>query len=139
MIKQLTAALLVALAASGCKGPTDPSKNQVETFSNTVQPQNLDIKVLNVGNTGEFNIKLTALVPGGNVFVGVGWGQSAGVNCQPSQTNQQVTSAYVGRTVLSGQIVLKGPYCVVVFDPSGTLGTPPWPVPETYTLEVSHP
>jgi hypothetical protein len=134
-----SAVLLIAgLAASGCKGPTDPSKNTTDTLTNTVAPQGLDVKVVNVGNTGEYSVKLTQLTPGG-VFLGVAWGQSSGSNCAPIQSNPALSNANVNRTVLSGSILIKGPYCVVVFDPYATLGTQSWPVGQTYTLEVNHP
>ncbi len=135
------ATLLVvgALVLSGCKGPTDPSKNQVQTFGKTVQPQQADVNVFNVGNTGEFSVKLTALTPG-NVFVDIAWGQSPdNVNCQPIQNNPTVSNPNVGRTVLSGSVLIKGLYCVAVFDPYAALGIPPWPVAQTYSVEVSHP
>jgi len=142
MPTRLAATLFVvgALVLSGCKGPTDPSKNQVQTVGpKTVQPQTADVTVFNVTNTGEFSVKLTALTPG-NVFVDIAWGQSPdNVNCQPIQNNPTVSNPSVGRTVLSGSVLIKGLYCVAVFDPYAALGIAPWPVAQTYTVEVSHP
>jgi hypothetical protein len=123
----------------GCKGPTNPSDNQTQTFSGTVQPQSLDIKIFQVSNLGEIAIKLTALTPG-NVFIGVAYGQSPdGVNCSPSQSNPYLSNANVGRSVFQNAIYIKGAYCVVVFDPVGVSTSAAWPVAQTYTLEVNHP
>jgi hypothetical protein len=142
MRKCLGAALVAfgALVTISCGGPTDPSQNQTETLTNrVVQPQSADVRAFTVGNTGEFSVKLTALTPG-NVFVGVIWGQSPdGVTCGPLQSNLTVSSSNVGRTILSGSILIKGQYCVAVFDPASSLGTNPWPVAQTYSMEVSHP
>lgn len=141
MLKCTSAVLVVTLGlvASGCKGPTDPSQNTTQTFTATVAPGGLDVKPVVVGNTGEFNIKLTALTPG-NVFLGVAWGQGdGGANCAPMQSNPGLSSGNVGRTVISGSIFIKGNYCVVVFDPANSVAIAPWPVAQTYTVEVNHP
>jgi hypothetical protein len=137
MRRRLTVALIVVLV-SACGGPTNPSDNIVEPFTGTVQPSGSEIKQFNVGNTGEFTVKLTALVPGSNVIIGVLYGQEAGGTCQPIQPNY-VNNSYIGRTVLSGSILVKGPYCVAVFDPVNVTTPTPWPVAQTYSIEVSHP
>ena len=140
MAQRIAMALLVALTASGCKGPTDPSKNTTETFMGTVQPQSIGepIPHFTISSLGEFSVTMTALTPG-NVFVGIGWGQWSGNSCGliPGQTNI-VGSANISRTVLSGQIFIKGDYCVVVFDGTN-LGAPPLTVAQNYTVQVSHP
>ena len=141
MHKAFAAALLAfgVLVTIGCKGPTDPSDNQTQTFTGTVQPQSLDIKIFQVSNLGEIAIKLTALTPG-NVLIGVAYGQSPdGVNCQPIQSNPVVSNANVGKSVFQNAIYIKGAYCVLVFDPVGVSTTTPWPVAQTYGLEVKHP
>jgi hypothetical protein len=142
MAHRIALALLVALAASACGGgPVDPSKNTVETRSGTVQPLSIDVPTppFTVSNLGEFSISMTALTPG-NVFVGVGWGQWSGSSCGliAGQTNI-VGSATINRTVLSGQIFVKGDYCVAVFDASSTFGSAPLTVAQNYTIQVSHP
>ena len=138
MLKQLSAAIFIlAVAGASCSGPTDPSKNKVETFTGTVQPQDQQVKgPFNIANTGEFSVKLTAFTPG-NVAMGVIWGQYSG-GCSILQSTA-VTNAQVGRTIMSGSILLKGDYCVAVFDPYSSLGTQPWTAAQNYTLEVSHP
>jgi hypothetical protein len=138
--KSSAAALLViALAASGCKGPTDPSQNVTVPFSGSVQPLGSDLpKVFTVSNTGEFSVTLTALTPG-NVYIGLGYGIPAGNQCQ-FQQSAGVSPAYIGRTSLSGQVLIKGDYCVQVFDPSLiSVLYPALVVGENYTVQVSHP
>jgi hypothetical protein len=137
-MRKCLVALLVVIVAAACGGPTDPSDNTVEPLSGTVQPSSIDIKTFTISNTGEINIRLTALEPGANVLVGVLYGQPAGGSCPPFQTNY-VNNSSTGRSVLSGAIVIKGPYCVAVFDPVGVTTSAPWPVAQTYTLAVSHP
>jgi hypothetical protein len=144
MAQRLALALLIAVAAWSCGGgPVDPSKNTVETRTGTVQPLGIDVPMrpFTVSNLGEFTVSVTALSPGGgNVFLGIGWGQSNGTSCGliAGQTNI-VSSANIGRTVLSGQIFIKGDYCVAIFDASSTFGAPPLTVAQNYTVQVSHP
>jgi hypothetical protein len=138
-MRKCLVALLVVVVAAACGGPTDPSDNTVESFSGTVQPSSAEVKTFTISNTGEINVRLTALSPGSGVVVGVLYGQDAGGQCQQFQTNSLVTNNSIGRTVLSGSIIIKGPYCVAVFDPVGVTTSAPWPVAQTYTLEVSHP
>ena len=138
MLKHFGIAALMLLVMCSCNSPTDPSKNTTDTLSNTVAPQGVDIKTINVANTGEYNIKLTQLTPG-NVYIGIAWGQMTGGNCAPISTQSTLTSANVGHTVLSGAIQIKSDYCVIVFDPYATLGITSWPVQQTYTIEVNHP
>jgi hypothetical protein len=73
------------------------------------------------------------------VLVGVLYGQPAGGTCQPVQQPNYVNNSSIGRTVLSGSIIVKGSYCVLVFDPVMVVTQSPWPVAQTYGLEVSHP
>jgi hypothetical protein len=133
------AVALVVILVSACGGPTSPSDNIVDQFTGTVQPANSDLKLFDVGNTGEITIKLNTLTPGSNVVVGVLYGQNVSGICQPVQTNSIVTNNSVGHTVLSGSILIKGPYCLVVFDPVGISTNTQWPVAQTYNIEVSHP
>ena len=138
MTKRLAVALAAAMIAVGCKGPVDPSKNTTQSFSGIVQPLNIDTKTFEIPNLGEITVSVTTLTPG-NVVVGVAYGQPSGTGCFPIQQNA-VSSANIGRTALSGQILLKGTYCIAVFDPSGILlNVAPWPVSQSYTVTVSHP
>jgi hypothetical protein len=73
------------------------------------------------------------------VVIGVLYGQNVSGACQPVQTNSIVTNNSVGHTVLSGSILIKGPYCLLVFDPVGISTNTQWPVAQTYSIEVSHP
>jgi hypothetical protein len=139
-IKQtrLAAALVVSLAACSCGGPTDPSKNQTETFSGSVQPLGVASNTFNVSNLGEISVSLTSLTPG-NIALGIGYGQPSGNGCGLIQSNA-VGNTNIGRTVLTGQILIKGTYCVSVFDPSGVLlNIAPWTVAQNYGVSVSHP
>jgi hypothetical protein len=138
MVKHFGVAAFILVVMSGCNSPTDPSKNTTDTLTNTVAPQMVDIKIVSVPNTGEYSVKLTQLTPG-NVFVGIAWGQSSGGSCAPIQSQPALSSSNVGHTVLSGSVLIKGDYCVIVFDPYATLNIASWPVQQTYTIEVSHP
>jgi hypothetical protein len=138
MMNRLAAALVVAVVACSCGGPTDPSKNQTDAFSGSVQPLQVAYHTFNVSNLGEITVTLSSLVPG-NVALGVGYGQPAGNGCGLLQSNA-VSNTNIGRTVLTGQILIKGTYCVAVFDPSGVLlNIAPWTVAQTYGVSVSHP
>ena len=129
-----------ALALAGfitvsCGGITDPSKNTTDTFNGTVTTRGGSSNPMwfNVSDTGEFTIKVTSMTPTFSSQFGVYYGQGDGATQCPSifQSNPQST---VNSPVLSGQI-LKGLYCVVVFDYFGQFPT----TGETFTLQVSHP
>ena len=138
VLRRLSAVLLIAVLAGACGGFTDPSQNQTETFTGIVQPLGANVHAFTISNSGEFTISITAITPG-NVFLGVGYGQpAANGSCGLIQSNV-VSSAQIGRTALSGQVIIKGQYCVVVFDPSGIAGVAPLPVAESYTVQVKHP
>ena len=138
MMKRLATALVVVLAASSCGGPTDPSQNQTESFSGSVQPSLANYHTFNINNLGEISIVVTGFTPG-NVVLGIGYGQPAGSGCGLLQNNA-VSNTNVGRTALTGSIILKGQYCLAVFDPSGVLlNIAPWTVAQNYTVTVSHP
>ena len=138
MPTRLSAALIIVSIAAACGGFTDPSNNQTETFNGTVQPLGADSHLYTVSNSGEFTISVTSVTPG-NVFLGVGYGQpGANGSCGLIQSNV-INSTQIGKTALSGQVLIKGQYCVVVFDPSGLAGITPLPVAESYTVQVKHP
>jgi hypothetical protein len=137
MKARLAAALILGLVASACGGPTDPSKNTVDTFPGSVQPFSVGpVHPFNVPNLGEITVSVTAISPG-NTFLGVLYGQASGSGCAAIQQNV-ASSSNLGRTVLSGQIIIKGNYCVQVFDPVNLVGTP-LTVAQNYTVQVSHP
>ena len=138
MLNRRSAVLLIALLVSACGGFTDPSNNQTETFSGTVQPLGATSHQYTVSNSGEFTISVTAITPG-NVFLGVGYGQpAANGNCGLIQNNV-INQSQVGKTALSGQILIKGQYCVAILDPALLANIAALPVPETYTVQVKHP
>ena len=58
MRSRLTVALIVVLV-SACGGPTQPSDNIVDQFTGTVQPSSSDIKLFDIGNTGEITSSST--------------------------------------------------------------------------------
>ena len=69
----------------------------------------------------------------------MGWGQLQGTDCGLIQRNA-VGSTNIGRTALSGSVLIKGDYCVVAFDASlAFAGFPALTVPQNYTMTVSHP
>lgn len=126
---------VAALAAVGfftlsCGGIVDPSKNQMESFSGTVNPQGFDPHTFSVNKTGEISIKLTALAPLNNVPLGVIWAQADSNGACVSVIQSAV--ANLNLPAISGQI-FSGNYCVLVYD-LGILTAP-----ETYTVLVSHP
>jgi hypothetical protein len=131
----IAGALAIALAgvvASGCGGGvTDPSQNVTETLSNTVQVGSFNFNSFNAARGGEFTITLISLSPPASVFVAVSFGVPLGASCSP--TVQPNTLATPGHTVLSGQISAPATYCVRVDDEGF------FTVPETYTVQVSHP
>ena len=137
MRARLAAALCVGLMAAACSGPTDPSRNTVETFPGSVQPLTFGpVHSFNVPNLGEFTVSVTSISPG-NTFLGVLYGQPSGSGCGIIQTNI-VSSSNIGRTALSGQIIIRGQYCVQLYDPVNTVGAP-LTVAQNYTVQVSHP
>lgn len=138
MSMKLAVAIVTALAAMACGGPTDPSKNKTVVFEGTLQPQSAsEVHRFEISNTGELLITVNAVTPG-NVFLGLGYGQLQGDNCGLIQQTA-VGNTNIGRTAISGQIFVKGTYCLVMFDPSGSLGIAPLPVAQNYRVTVSHP
>jgi hypothetical protein len=127
------AALILAAIVSACGGVVDPSKNQTETFTGTIQPGsgNGDVKQINITKSGEITVTVTSLtptVPGGTFFV-VGLGQSISGQCSPIQVNR---FAIVGSAAISGPVT-PASYCVFILDQG--LFT----VAEDYVMKVSHP
>jgi hypothetical protein len=123
------ALILAGFITISCGGVTDPSKNTVDPFMGTVSPGGPAwIRKLTVNNGGEYSIKITALSPTPTAVLGVGWYQ--GANCE-IRGPENVAS--LNQLALSGAVIQKGPYCVVVFD-IGYLT-----VAQNFTITVSHP
>ena len=127
------AALAVGAAALftiGCRGIVDPSQNQIETFSGTVNPQGFSQHPFSVNRTGEISIKITALAPLNNVPVGIIWAQASSAGSCVAVIQSAIANLNI--PAIAGQI-FSGNYCVLVYD-LGILTAP-----ETYTVLVSHP
>ena len=122
------------LAASKCGGIIDPSTNQVETPSGTVQVGGTSAHPFSVGKNGEISVKFTVLSPVSNTYLGLIWAAAGGDGGCASIGGQYQNNqfAQLGIPGISGQIS-SGKYCIVVYDP-GTLSQP-----ENYTLAISHP
>jgi hypothetical protein len=130
VLRGAAAALTIAgLFTIGCGGVTDPSKNQVKTFSGVLQPGGPRFwQTITINNSGEYSVKITALSPTPTAVLGVGWYQ--GGNCEFWVFENYAT---LNTTALSGPIYQKGTYCVSVFDIGGLT------VAQNFTITVSHP
>ena len=121
---------MTGLLAASCGGVIDPSKNTVETFSGTLTPLGPGAaQKVNIGNNGEFSVKITALTPTPTAIVGLEW--DFGANCEVAV--QRNNFATLNQPALSGLIQQKGTYCVVVFE-SVALAAP-----LNFTVTISHP
>jgi hypothetical protein len=120
--------LAAALGSPGCGGTTSPSQNQQETFTGTLAVGGSATRPVNIGNNGEYSVKITALSPTPTATVGMGWYQ--GGNCE---LLIQQNYAQLNQPALAGGIFQKGTYCVAIFD-VGTLT-----VAQNFTIVVSHP
>jgi hypothetical protein len=129
-IRFAAAVAIAALTAAACGGVTDPSKNTLDTFSDTVAVGGTSrVYTFNASNTGEFTIIVTAMSPVSNAVLGSIFGQNTSGGCAPLQQNNFTV---LNAVALSGSIV-KGSYCVVAFDVGGLLA------PENFTMTISHP
>jgi hypothetical protein len=125
------AALTAVLWLSSCGGITDPSNNKVDPFPSTLIVGGSNVHPFSASKNGEFSMKLTAIAPTPDVFVGTIFGQVANGQCQPypGYVNQ---FSQLNRSSLQGPIQ-KGSWCAIVYDSGGLTED------ITYTLEVSHP
>jgi hypothetical protein len=121
---------IAGLLAASCGGVIDPSKNTVDSFSGTLSPGGSpQVKTWNIGNNGEFSVKITALTPTPTAIVGLEL--DFGSNCeQPFQRNNFST---LNTTAISGLIQQKGTYCVVIFESIALAA------PLNFTISFSHP
>ena len=127
-----SAALALAFAglfSTSCGGVVDPSKNQTETFSGTLNLLDAKVFSFDVNHGGEFSVKLTQLSPTVTAIVLLRWGVAVGSDCSPIQQN----NAVLNQTALAGAVLQTGRYCVLIGD-IGFLT-----VPQTFTISVSHP
>jgi hypothetical protein len=108
----------------------DPSDNQVETFSGTLAVQGTDFHEFSAARNGEFEVRITAMGPNQDAFLGLQYGPKQGTSCLGAfQTN---VFSQLNRVGLGGSITA-GRYCLLVFD-VGQLREP-----QTYTVRVAHP
>jgi hypothetical protein len=123
------------LLAASCNGIVDPSKNTVETFSGTIAVGGIDVPhPFSSSKSGEISVKVTALTPVSNTFIGITWAQAASDgSCTGSVAPiQQNNLAQLNVPAISGSII-SGRYCLFLYD-VGAFGAA-----ETYTVTVSHP
>jgi hypothetical protein len=132
---RLSSAFLLALAGAlsiSCGGIVDPSQNQIESFSGTVQPASGRAHWFTTSQTGEIAIKVLTITPASSPVLGVQWVQGASdktCNGAVLQINQFATA---NSTAISGQII-SGDYCVIMYDSVGLTQ------PTNYSITVSHP
>ena len=132
---RISAAFVLALAGAisiSCGGIVDPSQNQVEPFSGTVQPGSARAHWFSTSKTGELAIKVLTLTPASSSVIGVRWVQGASdqtCNGGLLQINQFATA---NSTAISGQII-SGAYCIIVYDSIGLTQ------PANYSIAVSYP
>jgi hypothetical protein len=124
--RALALAGLVSLI--GCGSVVEPSKNQVETFSGTLEPQKSVTRTTNINNSGEYSVKLTQLSPSTTAVVGLRL--DFGPNCE---LFVQANLAQLNTPALAGPIFQKGQYCLTIYD-VGSLTTA-----QSYTVTFSHP
>jgi hypothetical protein len=134
---RVPAAILLVVAGivtASCGGITDPSKNTVEPFSGTLAVGGNAAHQFTASKTGEISVKITALAPTSNTFVGIIWAQAASDgNCTQSLgILQQNNFAQLNVPAISGAII-SGRYCIIVYDVGA------FTAPQTYTISVSHP
>jgi hypothetical protein len=130
---RVSAALVLALAGAvsiSCGGITDPSQNQVETFSGTVAPLGNSVKTFSASKTGEIQVKMLTITPAAVPALGMQWVGSGDGSCNGQLW--QSTIATSNTTAISTQ-VLSGSYCLIVYDYIGQTVT------ANYSLTVSHP
>jgi len=131
---RVSAAFLLALAGAlsiSCGGITDPSQNQVETFSGTVAAGSFGpAHHFSASKTGEIQVKILTLTPASVPAVVVTWAGNGDGSCNGGTFGQGVGA--VNTTAISNQIV-SGSYCVYVSDYVGQTVT------ANYTITVSHP
>ena len=136
MHARCSGALVLAVAGvltMSC-GIIDPSTNEVEAFSGTVEKGGISRGfAFTVSKTGEFSVKITALAPASSVAMGVAYAYALADNsCSASPQALQQTIARLNAPALTGQI-FSGHYCVYVYD-AGELTAA-----VTFTVTVSHP
>ena len=135
MRSRLTAVLplaFVAFICISCGGLVDPSQNQTDTISGTLQPGSARAHPFKASATGELTVKLGNLSPASQPYIGVQWVQAAGDGTCNGGIMQANQFAPANTTAITAQIV-SGNYCIIVYDSVGLTQ------PENYTGTISHP
>jgi hypothetical protein len=132
------AALLAAagLMTISCGGITDPSQNNVQTFSGAYAPGSYSAGfAFNAANGGELTVRITALAPSTTTYVGLLWSQagSDGGCTSPGGALFQTNFAQLNVPAITGAQIVAGNYCIFAYDSVGLTTT------ETFTMTVSHP
>jgi hypothetical protein len=128
-LRYAVACSLAGLLAAGCGGVVDPSKNQVENFSGTLEVGGAVTHFFSVSKNGEMSARLTAITPGSASLLGTALGEQVSGTCSVFGVNNFTG---LNRDVFAGPIN-KGSYCMQVFDPGSLTAA------QNYTLQISHP
>jgi hypothetical protein len=125
---------IAGLVAVNCGGITDPSKNTIESFSGTLEVGGQPgVHPFSSSKIGEISVKVTALSPISNTYIGLIWAQAQGDgNCAANVATRQQTLAQLNIPAIAGPIA-SGRYCLFVYDAVGFTAA------ENYTVTVSHP
>jgi len=127
---------VVGLITVSCGGIIDPSKNAVDTFSDSLSVNRSAVAhAFSASKSGEISVKITALAPLSNTFIGVTWAQAGsdgGCTTSIGGVFQQNPVGQLNIPAISGPIQ-QGRYCLIMQDVIG------FTTPETYTVTVSHP
>ena len=94
---------LAGLLAAGCGGVVDPSKNQVETFSSTLEVGGAVTHFFSVSKNGEMSARLTAITPSSASLLGTALGQQVSGTCSVFGVNNFTG---LNRDVFAGPMIL---------------------------------
>jgi len=138
MHARFAAAIAVAgLITISCGGIVDPSQNKVENFSGTIPPGGggQSVQPFTAASGGELTVKITALSPITQTYIGVAWAQAASDGSCNAYGGVLFSTNFAQLNVpaISGANIVSGKYCIVVYD----IGA--FAAPENYTISVSHP
>ena len=137
-VSSAAALLVVALGASGCKGPVDPSQNVTSPCPGSVQPLSYGpICSFTISNNGEFTVTMTSLIPG-QAYIGLGYGLFSGGTCQFQQA-APLGPSNIGTAALSGQVLVTEFTGAGLRSLAAIRRVPILVVPENYVVQVSHP
>jgi hypothetical protein len=113
--------------------PTPPPR-VTDTFSGTFGQNAGASHSFTVGQTGDVEVKLTAMAPLATLAVGMGIGQVDSTVTPPCATFAEDTNVRLNETLLSSNLA-PGTYCVKVRDTGNVFPD----VTVAYTVTVTHP